>query len=100
MLLTFFDNFLLTKKAFDDKIKKVNIGLIFHPTEVFMKVKTGISYQEVLNKPLKKKKNPTRPSFLLGTLIKVLSISDLKATNFKYKSIGMEKLGKREPYRP
>ena len=62
-----------------------------------MKVKTGISYREVLNKPLKKKKNPTRPSFLLGTLIKVLSISDLKATNFKYKSIGMEKLGKKEP---
>lgn len=62
-----------------------------------MKVKTGVSYKEVLNKPQKKKKNPTRPSFLLGTLIRVLSLSDLKATHFKYKSIGMEKLGKKEP---
>ena len=62
-----------------------------------MKVKTGATYQDVLNKPQKKKKSPTRPSFLLGTLIRVLSISDLKATHFTYKSIGMEKLGKKEP---
>lgn len=62
-----------------------------------MKIVRGLSYKEVLEKPRKKAKNPARPSFLFRTLIKVLSISDLKATNFKYKEIGMEKLSKKEP---
>ena len=62
-----------------------------------MKVKTGVSYSEVLSKPLKKAKKPTRPSFLLGTLIRVVSLPDLLATKFKYKKIGMEKLDKKEP---
>ena len=62
-----------------------------------MKVKTGVSYKEVLNKSPKKVKKPSRPSFLLGTLIRVISLPDLWATKFKFKSIGMEKLGKREP---
>ena len=62
-----------------------------------MKVKTVVSYSEVLSKPLKKAKKPTRPSFLLGTLIRVVSLPDLLATKFKYKKIGMEKLDKKEP---
>ena len=62
-----------------------------------MKIVQGWSYKDVLNKPAKKEKKPARPSFFFRTLIRVLSISDLKATNFKYKSIGMEKLSKKEP---
>ena len=62
-----------------------------------MKVKSGVSYSEVLNKPKKKVRKPNRPSFLLGTLIRVVSLPDLWATKFKYEKIGMEKLGKREP---
>ena len=62
-----------------------------------MKIVRGLSYKEVLEKPRKKDKKPARPSFLFRTLIKVLSISDLKATNFKYTEIGMEKLSKKEP---
>ena len=62
-----------------------------------MKVKTGVSYREVLDKPQKKAKKPSRPSFLLGTLIRVVSLPDLWATKFKYKRIGMERLGAKEP---
>ncbi len=62
-----------------------------------MKVKYGVSYKEVLDKKPQKSRRPARPSFLLQTLIRTLSVSDLKATNFKYKSIGMEKLSKKEP---
>ncbi len=63
-----------------------------------MKVKNAVNkYQQVLNKPKKKAKLPPRPSFLFGTLVRILSIPDLISTKFKYKSIGMERLGKREP---
>ena len=62
-----------------------------------MKIVRGLSYKEVLEKPRKKAPKPARPSFFFRTLIKVLSISDLSATNFKYKKIGMEKLSKKEP---
>ena len=62
-----------------------------------MKIVRGLSYKEVLQKPRKKAKKPARPSFFFRTLIKILSISDLSATNFKYKEIGMEKLSKKEP---
>ena len=62
-----------------------------------MKIVKGWSYADVLAKPRKKDKKPARPSFLFRTLIRALSISDLKATNFKYKSVGMEKLSKKEP---
>ena len=62
-----------------------------------MKIVQGWSYKDVLAKPAKKEKKPARPSLFFRTLIRVLSIPDLKATNFKYKSIGMEKLSKKEP---
>ena len=62
-----------------------------------MKIVRGLSYKEVLEKPRKKAKKPARPSFFFRTLIKILSISDLSATNFKYQKIGMEKLSKKEP---
>lgn len=62
-----------------------------------MKVKTGVSYAEVLAKPKKKAKKPSRPSFLLGTLIRVVSLPDLWATKFKFEKIGMDRLSKKEP---
>ena len=62
-----------------------------------MKIVRGLSYKEVLEKPRKKAKKPARPSFFFRTLIRVLSIPDLAATNFKYTKIGMEKLSKKEP---
>ena len=62
-----------------------------------MKIKSNLSYKEVLEKPKKKKKNPARPSFFFRTLIRVVSLPDLMATKFKYTSVGMEKLSKKEP---
>lgn len=62
-----------------------------------MKIKKGYSYQQVLNKPHKKEKKPHRPGLFFRTLIRTLSIPDLKTTNFKYTSVGMERLDKKEP---
>ena len=62
-----------------------------------MKIKKGLTYKEILEKPKKKHRKPNKPSFLLNTLIRVVSIPDLLATKFKYTSVGMEKLGKKEP---
>lgn len=62
-----------------------------------MKVKHGIKYGEILNKERKKKRNPSRPSLILGGVIRLISIPDLISTKFKYKKINMDKLGKKEP---
>lgn len=62
-----------------------------------MKIKTNLSYKEVLDKPEKKKKHPARPSFFFRTLIRAVSLPDLMATKFKYETVGMEKLSKKEP---
>ena len=62
-----------------------------------MKIKNGVSYKDVLEKPTKKKKNPARPSFFFRTLVRAVSLPDLIATKFKYEMIGMDKLGKNEP---
>lgn len=66
--------------------------------ETDVKVKNAVNkYQQVLDKPKKKAKLSPRPSFLFRTLVRILSIPDLISTKFHYKSVGMEKLGKREP---
>ncbi len=62
-----------------------------------MKVKHGYKYEDILNKKRPKRKKPAKPSILLATVIRILSIPDLLFTRFKYKKIGMEKLGKKEP---
>lgn len=62
-----------------------------------MKVKKGYTYQELVERPAKKAKKPAYPSFFFRTLIRTVSIPDLIATKFKYKTVGMEKLGKKEP---
>lgn len=63
-----------------------------------MKIKVKkLDYDEVLKQPPSKKHPPKKPSILFRTLIKCLSASDLKATNFTYTQTGMERLGKNEP---
>ena len=62
-----------------------------------MKIKRGVSYQDVLAKIPKKAKKPSRPSFFFRTLIRAVSLPDLMATGFKYESFGMEKLSSKEP---
>ncbi len=62
-----------------------------------MKIKKGISYKEILEKPKKKAKKPHRPTFLFRTAVRMASIPDLLATKFEYTTEGMEKLSKKEP---
>lgn len=54
-------------------------------------------YEDVLAQPVGIHKSPFRQIFLFRLLLKLLSIPDLKATNFACSEIGMERLGKREP---
>lgn len=61
-----------------------------------MKIKIReMKYEDVLSLPMPKRKKPKHPGILLNTLIRVLAVSDLKETQFTYKKIGMERLGKR-----
>lgn len=55
------------------------------------------SYEDVLAMPVGLHQLPVRPGILFRTLLKVLSKSELKETNFTCREIGMEKLGKHEP---
>lgn len=55
------------------------------------------SYEDVLAMPVGLHRLPVRPGILFRTLLKVLSKSELKETNFTCREIGMEKLGKHEP---
>ena len=61
-------------------------------------IKTS-TYEQVIAKIDKNKKHrkPKRPNLLFRTVMRVGSIPDMIATHFKYKKIGMEKLGKGEP---
>ena len=63
-----------------------------------MKIKvTDKSYEEVMALPREEHRKPLKPSIFFRTLLKLLSASDLKATNFHCRSIGMERLGADEP---
>ncbi len=66
-----------------------------------MKIKVkDISFSQLLERFNNKKKNhkkPIRPNLFFRTLMRVVSIPDLHATHFKWKKIGMERLGKHEP---
>lgn len=63
-----------------------------------MKIKTvSMRYEDVLALPEEKRMKPKRPNLFFRTLVRVLSESNLKKSNFKYTEIGMEKLGKHEP---
>lgn len=54
-------------------------------------------YEDVLALPVGLHRRPLRPGPAFRLLLKALSASDLKATHFTHREIGMEKLGKREP---
>lgn len=63
-----------------------------------MKIKVRKArYEDVLARPAEPHRHPLRPGPLFRLILKVLSASDLKATHFTHREIGMEKLGKREP---
>lgn len=55
------------------------------------------SYEEVMALPKQKHKKPHRPNLFFRTLMRLVSIPDLKKTSFKFERVGMEKLAKKEP---
>lgn len=60
-----------------------------------MKIKTkkaSFSYVEKIKKP--KHKKPQKPWWILGAIIRLISLPDLLATRFKYTTSRMEKAGK------
>lgn len=54
-------------------------------------------YCEVIALPKPLPFKPKKPNFLFRTLLKLVSLPDLRATEFKCNKIGMEKLKKKEP---
>ena len=63
-----------------------------------MKIKIKeMAYEKVLARPVGIHQSPVRPMWIFRFLLKMLSASDVKATNFTYREIGMERLGKDEP---
>lgn len=63
-----------------------------------MKIKIKeISYDKFLEKNKYKHKKPIKRSFLLASIIRVISFFELMGVNFKYNKINMEKLNKKSP---
>lgn len=58
---------------------------------------TKKSYEEVVALPKEAPFKPKKPNILFRTLLKLVSLPDLRATGFECKKIGMEKLAKKEP---
>jgi len=56
-----------------------------------------LCYEKVLALPKEKQHKPVKPALFWRWLMKTLGKSELKACNFTWKEIGMEKLGKKEP---
>ena len=54
------------------------------------------TYDEVIALPKAKHKNPHRPDIFFRTLMRLVSIPDLKKTHFSFERRGMEKLAKKE----
>lgn len=54
-------------------------------------------YEDVMAMPKTKHQKPWKQHLFFRWLLKFVSSFDLRATNFKYNEIGMEKLGKKEP---
>ena len=62
-----------------------------------MKIKNRpLSYEEVCALPAAEHRRPKKPSLFFRALLKTLSASDLKATDFSWESEGMERLGRNE----
>ncbi len=63
-----------------------------------MKIKTAaLPYEAVLALPKEIRRKPKRPGIVLRTLVRLLAVGDLRATNFTCRKIGMERLAKDEP---
>ncbi len=63
-----------------------------------MKIKTKtLPYEKVMALPRPAHKKPLKPSILLQTLIRLVSLPTMWKTQFTYTCHGMEKLGKKEP---
>lgn len=63
-----------------------------------MKIKVKLKeYSEVCALKPQRHKKPMKQMFLFRLLLKIVSLPDLLATKFKYRKIGMERLGKNEP---
>ncbi len=63
-----------------------------------MKIKiTEKTYSEVMALPKAKHKKPHRPGMFFRTLMRLVSIPDLKKTSFSFERVGMEKLARKEP---
>lgn len=63
-----------------------------------MKIKvTDMNYDDVLNIKRPAKKKPVKQSALARWILKTASAGEVKATDFTYEMIGMDKLGKDEP---
>ena len=63
-----------------------------------MKINTRkMSYEEVTKLPKLKHRNPLKPSFLLATVVRLVSDITLKQTKFTYTTERMELIGKKEP---
>ena len=63
-----------------------------------MKIKVkDLPYEQVLALPEQKHLPPKKPSLAFRALLKAVSQSDLKATNFRCEKVGMERLGQDEP---
>lgn len=59
-----------------------------------MKIRTKeMDYAQVMALPRPAHQKPMRPNLLLTSLVRLLSVGDLKATNFTYTTEGMEKVG-------
>lgn len=54
-------------------------------------------YEKVIKLKKEKNQKPVKPALFWRMLIKALGKAELQECNFTYKSIGMEKLGKKEP---
>ena len=63
-----------------------------------MKIKTKkLSYEQVMALPRPAHRNPLRPNRILQTLIRLLAVSDLRATQFTFEKHGMDRIDPREP---
>ena len=60
-----------------------------------MKIKTKrVSFEYIEKIPKQKHKKPLKPLWILGAVIRLISIPDLLSTKFKYTTVDMEKAGK------
>ena len=56
-------------------------------------INKAMDYEKVMSLPVKPRKKPKKVNMFFRTLMKTLSVGELRATNFSCREIGMEKLG-------